>query len=182
MSAADTLGNASSATVTFRLDRTTPTIDLDALAEGSYRPNSATISFDAADANLAAVVATINGAAFTSGDTVTDEGIYVLVVTATDRAGNEASVTRTFTIDRTPPVLSVASPRDGALIAGSSVTVFGDVSDLSPVSVTVNGAPAPVSDGTFSRIVSLVDGENTITVVATDAAGNSSTVTLTVLH
>ena len=182
VSAADTLGNAASATVTFTLDRTTPTIDLDAPAEGSYRTDPTTISFQAADANLATVSATLDGAAFTSGDTVSAEGNHVVVVTATDRAGNEASVTRNFTIDRTAPELGVASPRDGALIAGSSVTVFGDVSDLSPVSVTVNGVATPVSGGTFSRIVSLVDGENTITVVATDAAGNTSTVTLTVFH
>ncbi len=182
VSASDTLGNASSATVTFTLDRTNPTIDLDAPAEGSYRRDPATVTFHAADANLATVSATLDGVAFTSGDTVSDEGNHVVVVTATDRAGNQASVTRTFTIDRTAPELSVASPRDGALIAGSSVTVFGDVSDLSPVSVTVNGAPAPVSEGTFSRIVGLTDGENTITVVATDAAGNTSTVTLTVFH
>lgn len=182
VSATDTAGNASNATVTFTLDRTTPTIDLDAPADRAYLPGPVTLTFDAADANLAAVGATLNGAAFASGDTVTDEGTYVLVVTATDRAGNEASATRTFTIDRTPPVLSVASPRDGALIAGSSVTLFGDVSDASPVVVTVNGVAARAGGGTFSAIVSLVDGENTITVVATDAAGNSSTVTLTVFH
>lgn len=182
VSATDTPGNASSATVTFTLDRTTPTIDLDAPAEGSYRRDPATISFDAADANPATVSATLDGAAFTNGGTVTEEGTHVVHVTAADRAGNHASVTRTFTIDRTAPELSVASPRDGALVAGSSVTVFGDVSDISPVDVTVNGAPAPVGGGTFSAIVGLVDGENTITVVATDAAGNSSTVTLTVFH
>jgi hypothetical protein len=182
VSATDAAGNASTANVTFTLDRTPPVIDLDAPSNGAYTRHPVTITFEATDANLDAVAATLDGAAFASGDTVTDEGPHVLNVTASDLAGNVTTVTTTFTIDSTAPGLTVASPRDGALIAGSSVTVFGDVSDASPVTVTVNGLPAPVTGGTFSRIVSLVAGENTITVFATDAAGNDSTVTLTVFH
>lgn len=182
VSASDTAGNTSNATVTFTLDRILPAIDLDAPSDGAYLRGPVTISFDVVDLNLEDFEATLDGAAFARGDTLADEGSHVLRVTASDLAGNEASATRSFTIDRTPPVLSVASPRDGALIAGSTVTVFGDVSDASPVTVTVNGVPAPVGGGTFSAIVSLVNGANTITVVASDAAGNTSTVTLTVFH
>ena len=49
------------------------------------------------------------------------------------------------------------------------------------MSVTVNGKSVNVaSNGSFSTIVQLEEGENTITVIATDAAGKSTTVTRTV--
>lgn len=47
-----------------------------------------------------------------------------------------------------------------------------------PVTVTVNGASVTVnSDGSFSKEITLVNGSNTITVVATDKAGKTTTVT-----
>lgn len=44
--------------------------------------------------------------------------------------------------------------------------------------VTVNGTAVAVnSDGTFSKEITLVNGSNTITVVAKDKAGKTTTVT-----
>jgi hypothetical protein len=49
------------------------------------------------------------------------------------------------------------------------------------VSLTVNGKAVTVgSGGAFSTTVTLSEGSNTITVVATDAAGKTTTVTRTV--
>ena len=47
--------------------------------------------------------------------------------------------------------------------------------------LTVNGEEVTVgSDGSFSTEITLEEGENTITVIATDTAGKSTTVTRTV--
>lgn len=47
-----------------------------------------------------------------------------------------------------------------------------------PVTVTVNGEKVAVNEnGTWSKTITLSPGTNTITVVATDKAGKSTTVT-----
>ena len=56
--------------------------------------------------------ATLDGAAISSGHTVSAEGIHNLQVTASDLAGNEATpITWSFAIDETAPVLTeITSP------------------------------------------------------------------------
>ena len=85
-------------------------------------------------------------------------------------------------IDNDPPVISITSPTNGATVSSSSVSVSGTVSDaLSGVAtVTCNGAPASVQSGSFSCSVALASGANTITVSATDVAGNTSSASETV--
>ena len=52
----------------------------------------------------------------------------------------------------------------------------------SPVTLKINETAVTVSsDGSFTHNVTLTEGSNTITIVATDAAGKSSTVTRTVV-
>ena len=61
-----------------------------------------------------------------------------------------------------------------------TVTVSGKTDDVSskPVTVTVNGATVTVgTDGTFTKDVTLAEGANTITIVAKDKAGKTTTVT-----
>jgi RHS repeat-associated protein len=79
-------------------------------------------------------------------------------------------------IDTTAPSLSVTSPADGLITSGSTVQVTGTVADASPIMVTINGTTVDASNGTFSSVASLQEGMNIITVIATDAAGNSTTI------
>lgn len=61
-----------------------------------------------------------------------------------------------------------------------AVTVTGKTDDATskPVTVTVNGAAVTVgTDGTFTKEVTLAEGANTITIVAKDKAGKTTTVT-----
>ena len=65
-----------------------------------------------------------------------------------------------------------------------TVTVSGKTDDVSskPVTVTVNGATVTVgTDGTFTKDVTLAEGANTITIVAKDKAGKTTTVTRAIL-
>ncbi len=81
--------------------------------------------------------------------------------------------------DADPPALSLSGPRDGAMTETPSVMVSGTTEPGS--TVVVNGVQAVVSDaGAFSLSVALMPGDNTIDVVATDAAGNSATSSVTV--
>src|SRR5699024_2342918 len=61
-----------------------------------------------------------------------------------------------------------------------TVTVEGTVQDDHLDYVEVNGQSANVSDGHYSKRILLDNGENDISVVAVDEAGNESTETVTI--
>jgi hypothetical protein len=125
---------------------------------------------------------------YTPGTALADSS-HTIIVNASDYDGNAASQKSvTFKIDTVPPTLSVTSPADGFVTNQASCTVRGTTNDAtsSPVSITVKlnsgSAEAAIvaSDGSWSKTITLVEGTNTITVVATDSAGKSTTVTRTV--
>ncbi|HYK03235.1 MAG TPA: hypothetical protein VE974_15865 [Thermoanaerobaculia bacterium] len=115
--------------------------------------------------------------------TASGEGAgQVITGDAFDLAGNTASATVTLNIDRTAPAITIATPANGATVAGSSASVSGTVADsLSGVtSISCNGAAAPVSAGAFTCTVALVPGQNVLSFATTDDAGNSASASLTV--
>lgn len=117
------------------------------------------------------------------------DGSHTIKIDASDFDGNAATQkTVTFKIDTVPPTLSITAPADKLVTNKTAVTVTGTTNDAtsSPVTVTVklnSGTAETVtvgSDGTFSKALTLVTGTNTITVVAKDSAGKTTTVTRTV--
>ena len=103
---------------------------------------------------------------------------------SSDYDGNAATQKSvSFKIDTVPPELSVTSPVNKLVTNKTTVTVAGTTNDAtsSPVTLTINGSAVTVyDDGTFSKDITLKDGSNTITVVAKDGAGRTTTVTRTV--
>ncbi len=107
------------------------------------------------------------------------EGTHDLEIVIWDHAGFSTSYTWVFTVDTTAPPLSVTSPAY-ALTNSALATVAG--ATQAGAKLTVNGNLVTVgSGGAFSTTVTLVEGTNTLTVVATDLAGNSATVVKTVV-
>ncbi len=74
--------------------------------------------------------------------------------------------------DTTAPVVNITTPYDGALFTSTLVTVSGTVDDRSVREIRVGGATVPVNNGSFSASVTCVEGSNTVSATATDAAGN----------
>lgn len=144
----------------------------------------------------AVAAANITHTAITNGYSVTytpsaalSDGSHTVTINCKDHDGNAATEkSTTYTVDTVPPTLNVTSPADGLITASSSVTVAGTTNDAtsSPVVITIslNGTDQgtiPVgTGGTFSKVVTLKDGSNTIIVKAKDAAGKESSVTRTV--
>lgn len=138
----------------------------------------------------------ITHTAITNGYSVTytpsaalSDGSHTVTINCKDHDGNAAAEkSTTYTVDTVPPTLNVTSPADGLITAASSVTVAGTTNDAtsSPVviSISLNGTDQgtiPVgTGGTFSKVVTLKEGSNTIIVKAKDAAGKESSVTRTV--
>lgn len=130
----------------------------------------------------------IKTTAITNGYSVTatpasalSDGSHTVKINASDNDGNAAEEkSATFTVDTVPPTLNVTSPAEGLITASETVVVSGTTNDAtsSPTTVTVNGNSVTVAaNGSFSTTVTLEEGENTITIVATDTAGKTSTVT-----
>lgn len=112
------------------------------------------------------------------------DGEHTVTITCSDNDGNAATEkSTTYIVDTVPPVLNVTSPANNSITNNAQCVVAGTTNDAtsSPVTLTVNGSPVSVgSDGSFSTTITLTEGENTITIIATDNAGKSSTVTRTV--
>lgn len=107
------------------------------------------------------------------------DGEHTIKFACADNDGNSSTKSITLTIDTVPPTLNVAAPAEGLKTNMTTITVSGTTNDItsSPVSLTVNGTSVTVnSNGAFSTTVDLVFGENTITIVATDGVGKSTTI------
>lgn len=190
------------------LEKVAPTIIITAPAAGAYvtaaKPE---FSFKIKDADsgldLSTLKLVLDGKDITTGFVISEsadaEGYYTVTYTPAedltdgehtytisvdDNDGNTATSASTkFTVDTVDPELNVSAPEDGAIVNTDTITVEGTTGDTTstPVKVTVNGEEVTVTDGAFSKVVNLEEGENTITVVATDAAGRSTTITRTVV-
>lgn len=144
----------------------------------------------------AVAAANIKHTAITNGYSVTytppaalSDGSHTVTINCKDHDGNAAAEkSTTYTVDTVPPTLNVTSPADGLITAASAVTVAGTTNDAtsSPVVITISlngtdqGAIPVGTGGTFSKVVTLKKGRNTIVVKAKDAAGKESSVTRTV--
>ncbi|UCE92414.1 MAG: hypothetical protein JSV90_04585 [Methanobacteriota archaeon] len=81
--------------------------------------------------------------------------------------------------DETPPDVFIESPEDGAAVNSTTIVVSGQTEQ--GAHLVVNGIVVGVEqDGSFSCVIALVEGENTITATATDAADNSASASVTV--
>jgi hypothetical protein len=184
--ATDAAGNESlpSAPLNIVLDTKPPGITVTAPMESQFfsAPQvtvSGEIDEPAASVMINGVAATLSSTStFTSPLTLTP-GINNIVLTATDLAGNSATKTVLVTLDNTPPVVTITAPVSGLLTRNTMVQVSGAVDDPSAI-LTVNGAPVTNSNKTFSFGYTLSDGGNSITVEATDKAGNKGSAAVTV--
>ncbi|HEY1525241.1 MAG TPA: RHS repeat-associated core domain-containing protein [Candidatus Angelobacter sp.] len=161
------------------VDNTPPTITASANPAANaagWNNTNVTVTFTCADA--------LSGIAACAPATVASvEGANQIISgTATDNAGNTATAQVTLNIDKTPPVITVASPANNSTVATSTLQLSGTVSDaLSGVAfISCNGTAVQLQAGAFSCSVSLVAGANNITVSSTDVAGNTATSLLSI--
>lgn len=165
-----------------------PTIEWKVMDEDSgVSPDTIGITIDSGNKITSGITKTkISGGyqcSYTPSSALSDRS-HTIKLDASDNDGNAAStVTATVKVDTVPPTLTLTSPADGLVTNNPSCVVSGTTNDAtsSPVTVKVNGQTVTVgSDGKFSTTVTLTEGANTITVVSTDSAGKSSTVSRSV--
>lgn len=120
------------------------------------------------------------GGAF-SAQVPLNAGSNNIVVTAIDfQNGNTGTRSVQTYFDSQPPTLTINGPHDGLLTNVRSLVVTGTVTDDNAVGgVTVNDQPATVNGNIFTAAISLNEGVNNITVVATDTVGGQTTANVT---
>ncbi|WP_369031352.1 Ig-like domain-containing protein [Acinetobacter radioresistens] len=181
--ASDAAGNSSApASATVDADITAPEVSLDALLSNDTTPGlSGTVNDPAARIEVS-----INGStyqAINNGDgswsladniiAVLPEGLINVTVTATDAAGNRSAVTGSIRIDTTAPAaplldaVNATDPISGTAEAGARIVV------TYPNGTTASTVADATGNWSVANPGNLSDGQQ-ISVVASDAAGNSS--------
>ncbi|MDA5565481.1 Ig-like domain-containing protein, partial [Cobetia sp. MMG027] len=134
---------------------------------------------------IATVTADANGTWSFTPATGFADGEHVFSVTATDAAGNvsAASTDFTLTVDTTAPDAPVLAETDGTTVAGTGEA--GTTIEITNTAGDVLGSAEVDTDGNFSVALSPEQDAGTeLTATVTDAAGNESAVsdTLVVLE
>lgn len=185
------------------LEKTKPTATIKSPTQGSVL-GSATqdIVMELSDAggsglNMASVIFKVNNIQVTQGVSWTDQGgkkvctyhatnlsdgSNSVSLQVTDNDGNVSDVaTVSFVISTQAPTLNVTAPTDNLLTNSKQVTVSGTAAAGSDAvtlaEVTINGERVSVGEGgAFSKELTLSEGDNTITIIAKDSLGKTTTV------
>jgi len=198
----DVAGNTKSATSTTTKNTTGPIVGISSPTTGSFINIANKAAFNvsgtctAGDGNISVGIGSVNGTtACTGGGTFTtnldvhslSDGAVTATISQTDLASNTSTASVNFTKDTVAPVITFSSPTVSSYITASSASSYsvsgtcttgdGNVS----ISIgSVNGSGACLG-GVFSGsldVHTLSDGAVTATITQTDAAGNSSTISV----
>jgi hypothetical protein len=114
---------------------------------------------------------------FSYSDIALDTGLNTIYATVTDAAGNESNPSEelTVTYKKGAPKLEVAEPTDGQTFGHNQqeITIRGNTDSGSQVRINERFVSV-ADDGSFTFSHKLSDGENTLTVMAFDVAGNET--------
>ena len=150
----DEAGN--STIYTFTIDKIPPVGTLTGVANGGIANGN--VSFTWSESGCSA---TLNGASYAKGTTISTEGKYTIILR--DTAGN--STTYTFEIDKTAPTGTLSGVANGGITNGSVYFMWSEGS----CTATLDGKP-------YTKRTTIT-AEGLHTIVLTDTAGNKTTYT-----
>ena len=164
----DLVGNTSTKTVKFAIDKTAPVTTVAGVEEGKTYNHNVTITFTTNEDTT--VTATLNGKPY-NGEVIKADGKYELIVTSVDLVGNTQTQTIKFAIDKTAPKVTVVGVESGKVYE-STVTPVITVDDKDAVvTYTLDGK---AYDGKAITAV----GMHTLVVTVTDSVDNKTVVTM----
>jgi hypothetical protein len=197
----DAAGNKNSHQITVTVsnqgqDKTPPTVAVTSPANGATVNGMVTIAADAQDnKGVASVEFFVDGASVLKDTaapyqaqwdtTQAAQGAHTLKATAADTSANTADSTITVTVDNAakdtlPPVVSILSPPDGAIVSGT-ITLKADVTDnvnVRDAALFIEGTQSGAAktaapwDWTIDT-TTLANGDRSLEVKASDDSGNS---------
>ena len=121
-----------------------------------------------------------------AGRTFTEDGVYQVTVTAVDAAGNSDTKSISFTIDKTAPVLSMTGTGEGTYSSRPVTIQFQAIESFYETNNVRINVERKLGGATYGRTIGftntgriselsntfLEDGDYTVTMTATDGAGN----------
>ena len=122
---------------------------------------------------------------FTTQLTNLKDGTNTISAKLMDTKGNLSDLSNVLTVEikQKQPTLEISSPNDNTSILGDNNAVMINGRTDDNTTVTVNGRFVVIkSDNSFGYQYPLNDGQNKLTIVATDEAGNTTTVERTVTY
>jgi hypothetical protein len=177
----DTANNTGSHSHIFGVDTILPTISIQAPVNNSILVSpKVDINYTASDTNL--ITCIIDGSYYLGCPNVTyfrSDGTYTNIITAVDLAGNKATTAVTYTVDTTPPVISIAYPA-GTIVGNNTmildlnytVTDSGTGVNLSTCEYSLDNATPVSLPGCLNSTLNATAGNHTVIVYADDNAGN----------
>jgi subtilase family serine protease/flagellar hook assembly protein FlgD/squalene cyclase len=179
MTASDAAGNSASEAIAFVIDRTAPVIGIGGVIDNGFYRN-VTPQISVTEDNLDTLSITLDDVDYVSQAPINSEGGHLLRITATDRAGNESAREVFFTIDFTPPLVSVDTPLHGETLFTRNTDVVGQTEPFVTVYLQIgevgfNTQSDANGDFEFSGVV-LDQGFNTLLLNAVDRATNEGPV------
>lgn len=184
----DTFGNESSgvAVQATAVDDVLPVISIAGISNGKSYNKAVSPVVSIAETNLKASSITLDGVAFSSGGSIASAGSHILLVSAEDLSGNAASSSLSFSIDTEAPALTV-TPVTTTVTQPSAVLTGTVESGLNVTVASLSGASTgsvvyPAANTWSCPVADLVTGPNSFSISATDAAGNTSTVSVVVTY
>ena len=143
ITAFDTFGNESTGVLVsvMPLDDVPPRVMITEVSDGAFYNTDVQPGVSIEEANLALTTITLNSVPYNL-TRILNEGSYTLIVTATDHSGNSTTRTASFTIDKTPPVITVIGIEKGHYYNSdrAPVIVVTDANLLTSASL-LNGTP-----------------------------------------
>ncbi|WP_210364461.1 Ig-like domain-containing protein [Bacillus sp. REN3] len=190
--------------IAFIIDKTNPVVKIEGVENNSFNPTgrNVTISIDELNyqTNNVSISATKDGAPFNIGTwsnsgklsklgyNFTRDGLYTILATAEDKAGNGPITKKmTFTVDKVKPAIQITGVENNAYYNVDkpvNVTIKDVNLDINKISVTRNGRAYGVGGFNVKGDTASLshnfsgEGEYTILVEATDKADNSYSQTM----
>ncbi|MDZ4660042.1 MAG: DUF4382 domain-containing protein [Pseudomonadota bacterium] len=189
----DLAGNLANQNINFNLtvDQLDPTIAVIAQSNFTTKISSYQIRVDVVDSSPILTKIVHNGSVvFQTAapsfvfDTQLIEGLNNFHVMSEDRAGNDSEIINlsNITLDSVAPIISLTKPQPDEVIRSLKIDIAGTSSE--PLSsVTANGVALTLNSAktSFSGFVTaLVEGPNTVNVIATDLIGNTTSLAVNV--
>jgi len=185
--AVDKAGNISTAaSYTWTLDTTPPTVTITAKPSNLTTIATASFTFSGTDSGTGVdhYEYRIDGGAWTSNTTGAAsftglaDGSHTFAVEAVDKAGNISTASYTWTLDTTPPTVSITSePSNQTTRTSASFTFSGTdaVSGVAYYEYRIDGGVWTGNTTGAATFTGLSVGSHTFEVEAVDRAGNVST-------
>lgn len=185
VTATDSMGFSSSALRNFSVNAASvpaPTVNISSPADNAYvNVTSASVAFTTTNSPASVTCKLDAGAPAACASPVAysglAQGVHTVIVTATN-SGGSASDAVTFRVDSIAPTVTITSPTSGQRVRSRTVSIVFSVSDASPTTTTCRLNSGATSACTSPKTYTgLANGSYTVTIVATDAAGNVRTAT-----